>query len=115
MKNLTRAQRKREMKRFKPGDIVTWGHGDISHRVISVTERGVLVDVTSCAADDSSINYWALRQDDGSYALLVLFDHNVQGPGLRCRFRHRGVCSGPPRISTDEPDKRKPTWASLKG
>lgn len=109
MKNLTRAQRKKAKKSFKVGDVITWGLGKISHVISGVTDRGVLVDVTSCAKDKTSnIDHWALRQPNGRYFLLVLYDHNTQGPGPRCRFRDPGVVSGPPRHSTDEPDKVKP-------
>lgn len=109
MKNLTRAERKKAMKQFNVGDVVTWGHGSISHRVVAVTERGVIVDVTACSKDERNhIDVWAVKQPDGRYFLLVLYDHNMQGPGPRCRFREHGVCSGPPRLSTDEPDKVKP-------
>ena len=109
MKNLTRAERKKAQKQFKVGDVVTWGSGTISHRVVAVTERGVVVDVTACSKDERNfVDVWAVRQADGSYHLLVLYDHNMQGSGPRCRFREHGVSSGPPRHSTDEPDKAKP-------
>lgn len=108
MKNLTRAQRKKAVKQFKVGDVVTWGNGCCSHRVVEVTERGVVVDVTSYKDHDRFIDVWAAKQPDGRYFVLVLFDRNMQGPGPRCRFREHGVDRGPPRHSTDEPDKLKP-------
>lgn len=101
MKNLTRAQRKKAMKQFSVGDVVTWGTGSVSHRVVAVTDRGVVVDVTSQPTCES----WSIKQGDGRYYLLVLFDSNMQGPGPQCRFREHGVCAGPVRHSTSEPDK----------
>src|SRR6188474_2721607 len=101
MKNLKRAQRKAIKKHFKVGDVVTWGTGSVSHRVVVVTDRGVVVDVTS----QSSPEAWASLQPDGRYFLLVLFDSNMQGSGPQCRFREHGVTAGPVRHSTEEPDK----------
>jgi len=105
VRNLTRAQRKKAQKEFEVGDVVTWGEGTIAHRVIDVNPRGVVVDVTSMMAHDPLTPFWASKLPDGRWALLVLFDHNVQGPGPRCRYREHGVCSGPPRHTDMEPDK----------
>lgn len=105
MKNLTRAQRKKAMRQFKPGDVVTWGAGTVAHRVVEVCEDGVVVDVTSYS-DDRFIDIWARQQPDGKYFMTVLYDHNVQGPGPRCRFRRHGVAAGPPVHTDLEPDKR---------
>lgn len=93
MKNLKRAAKKRESRKFKKGDWVTWGNGSRCHQVVDVSERGVTVDVTG----ENDAHYWAQAQPDGRFFLVVLFDHNMQGPGPRCRFRENGVCSGPPR------------------
>lgn len=84
------------MKQFRPGDLVTWGTASVAHHVVEVTKRGVVVDVTSLANDPRNmIDWWATKQPDGRYFLLVLFDSNMQGPGPRCRFREHGVCAGP--------------------
>ena len=105
-KNLTRAQRKKAMREFKVGDVVTWGCGSVAHRVVEVNRRGCVVDVTSCAAYDTHIDYWATKAPDGRYLLLVLFDRNMQGSGPRCRFREQGVVAGPVRHADIEPDKK---------
>ena len=42
-----RADRKKLSKKFKVGDVVTWGYGVIAHKVIRVTELGVWVDTSS--------------------------------------------------------------------
>lgn len=108
MKNLTKAQRKKAMKSFKPGDVITWGEGEPiwSHRVVEVTERGLVIDVTACAPSDQYIDVWAKRQPDGRYLMTVLYDKNMQGAGPQCRFQEHGVVAGPPRLSTDPPDIR---------
>lgn len=109
MKNLTRAGRKKAKKRFKPGDVVTWGTGTVAHVIVDVTDRGVVVDVTSQDRPQSHIHSWAKKQPDGRYFLLVLFDSNTQGPGIRCRFQEHGVSSGPVWHAGDmEPDKVYP-------
>jgi hypothetical protein len=105
MKNLTRAQRKKAMKSFKVGDVVTWGHGITAHQVVEVCQKGVVVDVTSCD-DDPLIGCWARKQPDGRYFVTVLYDGNTQCTGIRCRFRKLGIDAGPPRHSDLEPDKR---------
>lgn len=92
MKNLKRAARLREMKRFKPGDWVTWGIEVCVHQVVEVNERGVVVDVTG----EKDAHWFARLTSDNRHVLTVLFDHNMQGPGPRCRFREPGVTSGPP-------------------
>lgn len=44
MKNLRRAERKKWAKRFRPGQLVTWGLGRVAHVVLEVNLRGVVVD-----------------------------------------------------------------------
>lgn len=89
MKNLTRAQRKKAMKQFKIGDLVTWGSGVSAHRVVDVTDRGVIVDISTLGLD-------------GRYFLTVLYDKNMQGNGPRCRFREQNVQRGPIRHAVKE-------------
>lgn len=108
-KNLTRAERKKAVKKFKAGDVVTWGNGATAHRVVEVDRRGCVIDVTSCAATEPHIDWWTTRSADGRYLLLVLFDRNMQGNGPRCQHRERGVCAGPVRHTDIEPD-RPPKW-----
>jgi len=42
-----RAQRKKQLKKFAVGDLVTWGTGKKSHIIVEVTNLGVYVDATS--------------------------------------------------------------------
>lgn len=42
-----RAARKKLAKKFKVGDLVTWGSGELSHIVIEVRADGVVVDAAS--------------------------------------------------------------------
>jgi hypothetical protein len=107
VKNLTRAQCKKAMKAFKVGDVVTWGMGSMGHRVVEVTREGVVVDVTS-QKDDPGAWFWSREQPDGKLFLTVLFDHNIQNSGPRCRFLRPGVTAGPPILTDMEPDKRQP-------
>jgi hypothetical protein len=42
-----RAIRKKAVKKFKVGDVVTWGQRRIAHKVIEIDSQGVWVDATS--------------------------------------------------------------------
>lgn len=84
---------------------MTWGSGHVSHRVVEVTDRGCVVDVTSCVTRDPTASWWAAARPDGTYVLLVLFDSNMQGNGPRCTHRERGVTAGPVRHSDLPPDR----------
>jgi hypothetical protein len=79
---MNRAELKKLRHAFKAGDIITWGLGRISHRVLEVRMDGVVVDATSA----------------GFGKLFVSFDKNNRDPNGR----------GPIRHSTDEPDKKRP-------
>lgn len=68
-----RAVRKKLFRRFKVGDLVTWGSGQVSHPVVEVTRMGVVVDASSIG--------WTSR-------LLVEFAPGARGRGHR----------GPPRF-----------------
>lgn len=59
MKNLRRSERRKWMRRFEPGQVVTWGLGKIACVVREVLERGVVVE-------------------DRGECLLVLYDGNAQ-------------------------------------
>lgn len=84
-----RAIRKRMRRKFRVGDVVTWGHGFIAHRVIAVHADGVVVDTTSVGI--------GRLDDEGRRVMLIEF-----APGSRS-YR----CPGPPRHSDLEPDKRR--------
>jgi hypothetical protein len=85
-----RAIRKRMRNKFQVGDVVTWGHGLVSHRVIAVQPSGVVVDTTSAGVG---------RSDDAGR--LVMFIEFASGS-------RSDRCPGPPRHSNLEPD-RDPT------
>jgi len=108
VRNLTRAQRKKAQRKFKVGDVVTFGIRTWAHRVVDVTPRGVVIDVTSCKDIMPSIDWWARKQADGRYFMTVLYDHNTQGDGPCCRFAEQGVVSGPPEHTNMVPDKEYP-------
>lgn len=86
-----RAELKRKRKSFKVGDVVTWGNGRLSHKVVDVCPTGVTVDSTSSGFGD--------KQEDGRLFMFVRFDHGPQGRGL---VRH----------SSDKPDTLIP-WKVL--
>lgn len=69
-----RAEVKELRRTVKVGDVVTWGSGATSHRVVEARLDGVVVDVTSCH-DAAS---WSRRQPDGRYFLFVPF-HSSRG------------------------------------
>lgn len=62
MKNMTRAELKKQRKKFRVDDMVTWGTGVNSHKVLEVQERGLIVDAISA----------------GFGKLFVAFDGNVR-------------------------------------
>jgi hypothetical protein len=75
--------------KFKIGDVVTWGFKRVAHRVIAVTEFGVVVDSTS--SDFGAID------DHGRRTMLIEF-----APGSKSNR-----CPGPPILASHmEPDKR---------
>ncbi len=81
------AERKRMHHLFKVGDVVTWGRGTVSHRIVEVREHGVVLDTTS-------VDFGEL-QSDGKRFHYVAFDNNNRDPNGR----------GPIRHSKDVPDK----------
>lgn len=82
-----RAIRKKMQKKFRPGDVVTWGQGVRSHRVLAVRPTGILVDSTSSG--------FGRLGSDGRRTILVEFS-----PASRS---HR--CFGPPWHATFPPDE----------
>jgi hypothetical protein len=99
MKNLKRAAKKRESKKFHIGDYVTWGNCSKWYKVVAVSEKGVTVDVTG----EENAENWAIKQHDGRFFALILYDRNLQGLGPRCRFRDPGLMRGPPiKIDPEE-------------
>lgn len=72
--NLSRAGLKREAKRFKVGDIVTWGNNLCSHPVVEVTRTGLFVDVTG----EKDAEYFATRKVDDRLHYFVAYDGNIK-------------------------------------
>lgn len=72
--NLSRAGLKREARRFKVGDTVTWGSKACSHVVVEVTRTGLFVDVT----DEKDAEYFATRRVGDRLHYFVAFDGNVK-------------------------------------
>lgn len=66
------AERKKLKRQFKVGDVVTWGLGRVSHRIIEVKEHGVIVDAIS----------------EGYGLLFVSFDKNNRNRSGRGPVRH---------------------------
>lgn len=97
-KNFTRAQRKKAKKSFKVGDVVTWGLGLISHRVVEVLEHGVKVDISKSE----------LAKSYGD-TYFVAFDHNARNGTFHAEGG-KGV-----RHSSDLPDVKKPAGDALTG
>ena len=72
--NLSRAGLKREARRFKVGDRVTWGNCTTSNVVVEVTRTGLFVDVT----DEKDAQYFATRKVDDRLHYFVAFDGNIK-------------------------------------
>jgi uncharacterized protein YkvS len=70
--NMTSAQLKAESKKFKVGDVVTWGNGCSGHVVVEVQERALIVDVT----DDPKSEYYADGRSGDRRLLTVTYDGN---------------------------------------
>ena len=75
-----RAERKRLRRKFKVGDLVTWGAGRVAHPVIDVTALGVVVDSTASGFGHADRH--------GRLTMLIEF-----APGSRSHHS-----PGPPRL-----------------
>jgi hypothetical protein len=84
-----RAVRKKLGKKFKVGDVVTWGLRVIAHRVVKLDAAGVFVDTTSADI--------GVRQKDGRLWMLVPF----------VPVRAYGYAEGPPEHTDMIPDQPK--------
>jgi hypothetical protein len=60
-----RAIQKKLIKKFKVGDVVTWGNKFVAHRVVEVRAQGVVVDSTSVE--------YGKRQRDGRLFTFIPF------------------------------------------
>jgi len=80
------AIRKKLAKKFKVGDVVTWGNKFIAHRVVEVRQRGVMVDSTS--------QRYGARQRDGRLFTFIPF----------VPVRQYGMDVGPPEHTNMKPD-----------
>lgn len=67
---LKRAERKKMQKKFKVGDIVTWGLKIKSHRIVEVCEDGVYVDATDSNVKDPHyfVSWTTLLEKDLKYS-----------------------------------------------
>jgi len=81
-----RAIQKKLAKKFKAGDVVTWGTKRVSHRVVEVQDHGVLVDSTS--------EQFGELQRDGRLFTFIPF----------VPVRKYGRDIGPPEHTTMKPD-----------
>lgn len=88
------AIRKKLGKKFKVGDVVTWGHKFVAHRVVIVERDGVHVDATSSGFGE--------LQPDGRRFVFVPFVPTGCSKGLK----------GPPEHTDMAPDQ-EPTWKRL--
>jgi hypothetical protein len=76
-------------RRFRVGDVVTWGNGSLAHEVVEVRPDGVVVDSTSSGSGEPL--------GGGKLATFVPF---AQGSA-----RERGA-NGPPRLAAPRPRSR---------
>lgn len=80
-----RATQKKLKKKFKVGDVVTWGHKQIAHRIVEVQAKGVVVDSTASG--------FGQPQGGGRLFLFVPF----------VPVRRYGVDLGPPEHTAMKP------------
>ena len=66
------AEKKKLIKKFSVGDVVTWGNGSSSHIVVECNERELFVDIN----DDENARFYSNRCVNGRYHLFVAFDEN---------------------------------------
>lgn len=62
MRNMSRAERKKEQKKFQVGDVVTWGNGKVTQVILEVRHDGVVVDAAG---------WWGPN-------MLVVYDGNAR-------------------------------------
>lgn len=72
--NLSRAGLKREARKFKVGDVVTWGNQSETDVVVEVTRTGLWVDVTG----KKDAQYFAGRKVGDRLHYFVAYDGNVK-------------------------------------
>lgn len=108
MKNFTRAQRKKAWRKFKVGDVVTWGLGIVSHVIVEKLSHGVMVDVTSRREKEKFYPHHKVTKD-GRYLYFVAFDGNVRN-GV-----HNAEGGKWLRASDQPPDVSRPMTDPLTG
>lgn len=79
-----KAELKRLHKKFKVGDLITWGNGSVSHLIVASRPNGVVVDVTS----QKDAEYYGRKQSDGRYFLFVSFTKNNRNRSGRGPIRY---------------------------
>lgn len=67
-----RAEIKKLKRKLNIGDDVTWGNGNKKHKIVDITDDGIVVDVT----DEIDCDIWAAKQSDGRFFYGVPFHSN---------------------------------------
>lgn len=67
-----RAEIKKLKRQLNIGDFITWGNGSKKHKIIDITNDGVIVDVTG----EIDCDIWAAKQSDGRFFYCVPFHSN---------------------------------------
>ena len=86
-----RALQKKLGKKFKVGDVVTWGNKLIAHRIVEVQAQGIVVDSTS--------SKFGQQQRDGRLFTFIPF----------IPVRKYGMDVGPPEHTDMKPDSERAT------
>lgn len=67
-----RAEIKKLKRQLSIGDDVTWGNANKKHKIVDITNDGVIVDVTG----EIDCDIWAAKQSDGRFFHRVPFHSN---------------------------------------
>lgn len=67
-----RADIKKLRRQLNIGDYVTWGDANKNHKIVDITNDGVIVDVTG----ETDCDIWAAKQSDGRFCYGVPFHSN---------------------------------------
>ena len=86
-----RALQKKLAKKFQVGNVVTWGHKRIAHRIVEVQAQGVIIDSTSAK--------FGKPQRDGRLFTFIPF----------IPVRRHGMDIGPPEHTDMKPDVESTT------
>lgn len=67
-----RADIKKLRRQLNIGDDVTWGNGLKKHKIVDITNDGIVVDVTG----EPECDIWAAKQSDGRFFYGIPFHSN---------------------------------------